>query len=543
MGPLNCVSNDFKVLKSHKVASYSAVHHVAPTSAARAVSRRKGKGGMVDADPGLVLTTELAAGAGMAAGELVPQHVEETAAVPEQQPSVVMPVGALEAAKAGPIETPGEVVNDGATVVVLQEQQGVGDQASAGESVGDTPEAMQLMEEEEEEEEPVQEVGLAADRPRRQIKRPYFLAELDEPQAKRRVGSTPVQEKDSHADENASDDGQAAKDGDSDDSDEEEKVYCICRKPDLGGRKMIACDGFCFDWYHPECVGLSKKQLDQLQAEDREYICDACTAQFGADLPTRRAARRAQVEGPRSQAKPSRPPPKAKKEAQAGSRSNNASRKRTAPEPKGETRVAKKLRPSCQRAGCAKEAAVESEFCSDECMDAHATDIFQALLGGGAAQSQSGSQVAERKEYAPSPSSRRASMPSEAGNVGPAKPRSAGREVTIRGQRKFDPLRNRVVSTLEEALVKRCAGTQYDDKEALHQLSDRIESCLHEVCDNQVDQKYKVGLGVAAYTVQGPHPQSHIPWFWGLFLLSGFLSALLRNSRTNIGVFCLILAT
>ncbi|MCJ1274282.1 hypothetical protein MMC21_002077 [Puttea exsequens] len=43
--------------------------------------------------------------------------------------------------------------------------------------------------------------------------------------------------------------------GDEDESEEDNQVYCVCRKPD-DHSLMIACDGPCDDWYHTKCVNM-----------------------------------------------------------------------------------------------------------------------------------------------------------------------------------------------------------------------------------------------------------------------------------------------
>ena len=39
----------------------------------------------------------------------------------------------------------------------------------------------------------------------------------------------------------------------SDDLDEEEKLYCVCKQPWEEGQDMVACES-CQDWFHPECL-------------------------------------------------------------------------------------------------------------------------------------------------------------------------------------------------------------------------------------------------------------------------------------------------
>ncbi|XP_072106645.1 PHD finger protein 3 isoform X1 [Mobula birostris] len=50
----------------------------------------------------------------------------------------------------------------------------------------------------------------------------------------------------------------------------------FCKKPH-NSRFMVGC-GRCDDWFHGECVGLTLGQAQQLEKEDKEYICLKCCA-------------------------------------------------------------------------------------------------------------------------------------------------------------------------------------------------------------------------------------------------------------------------
>ncbi|KAM9316596.1 PHD finger protein 3 [Gastrophryne carolinensis] len=51
----------------------------------------------------------------------------------------------------------------------------------------------------------------------------------------------------------------------------------FCRKLH-GNRFMVGC-GRCEDWFHGECVGLSLAQAQQMEVDDKEYICIKCCAE------------------------------------------------------------------------------------------------------------------------------------------------------------------------------------------------------------------------------------------------------------------------
>jgi len=51
----------------------------------------------------------------------------------------------------------------------------------------------------------------------------------------------------------------------------EEQLYCICKTPYDDSRWYIGCDS-CQDWFHGECIGLSKEDGDLMDT----YVCEAC---------------------------------------------------------------------------------------------------------------------------------------------------------------------------------------------------------------------------------------------------------------------------
>jgi COMPASS component SPP1 len=64
--------------------------------------------------------------------------------------------------------------------------------------------------------------------------------------------------------------GKVAVTGEDEDSYEDENtVFCICRRPD-NHTWMIGCDGDCDDWYHGKCVNIDPRDADLI---DR-YICE-----------------------------------------------------------------------------------------------------------------------------------------------------------------------------------------------------------------------------------------------------------------------------
>ena len=55
-----------------------------------------------------------------------------------------------------------------------------------------------------------------------------------------------------------------------------QKVYCICREEERPG--MIGCD-HCDEWYHTQCLSLSKEEIKRLSSEN--WSCPNCEFKKG----------------------------------------------------------------------------------------------------------------------------------------------------------------------------------------------------------------------------------------------------------------------
>lgn len=58
-----------------------------------------------------------------------------------------------------------------------------------------------------------------------------------------------------------------------DNNQQSERLYCVCRQPYDASLPMVACDG-CDEWFHCACVGLTREQA--LSMDD--YYCESCRA-------------------------------------------------------------------------------------------------------------------------------------------------------------------------------------------------------------------------------------------------------------------------
>lgn len=52
-------------------------------------------------------------------------------------------------------------------------------------------------------------------------------------------------------------------------------LYCLC-KTSYDGSDMISCDGGCGDWYHLNCVGVSKNEFNIIARTNKKWICPLC---------------------------------------------------------------------------------------------------------------------------------------------------------------------------------------------------------------------------------------------------------------------------
>ena len=48
---------------------------------------------------------------------------------------------------------------------------------------------------------------------------------------------------------------------------------------------MICCDR-CEEWYHGDCVGITKKRGSQMEENNEEYICSMCKGNAASPLST-----------------------------------------------------------------------------------------------------------------------------------------------------------------------------------------------------------------------------------------------------------------
>jgi COMPASS component SPP1 len=87
--------------------------------------------------------------------------------------------------------------------------------------------------------------------------------------------------------------GEADENSPDNEPDNDNEVFCICRKGD-NHTWMIACDGGCEDWFHGKCVNIEERDGDLID----KYICPNCEAKGGGQTTWKRMCRRKECRKP-----------------------------------------------------------------------------------------------------------------------------------------------------------------------------------------------------------------------------------------------------
>ena len=337
----------------------------------------------------------------------------------------------------------------------------------------------------------------------------------------------------SFQDDASADDGAPKKDvkkteeadgpGDSDsgkegDGDGDGTLYCICRGPDTG-TPMVRCDG-CDEWFHYHCLNLKKKDM---QKKDH-WVCPTCAEiadglfsdpkqLYTAAPPVKKAKKTKRdakdATAPKKLTKTtSEPASKRKREADPAPASPEAPRK------------------PCERASCRKSAKAGSQFCGFACENAHAEEMFAAMLGGGGGGGGGGeaaAKVTEKRatvpkpemstptkslaradpDYKPSAEAEKSPVPAAKKDRAPgsAGKSPSGRRDSSAGVRRDsgggarrdsgggDMMRRTVISTYKSIFSSKKAGYPVVD---LDDLVESIETAMFSLHNRRVDNLYKM---------------------------------------------------
>jgi PHD-finger len=52
--------------------------------------------------------------------------------------------------------------------------------------------------------------------------------------------------------------------------------YCNCNKPYSQGELMFKCEGFCGNWYHPECLKMKNEEIKRQENSNMRWYCPKC---------------------------------------------------------------------------------------------------------------------------------------------------------------------------------------------------------------------------------------------------------------------------
>jgi hypothetical protein len=54
------------------------------------------------------------------------------------------------------------------------------------------------------------------------------------------------------------------------------EAYCNCKKPYVAGELMFKCEGFCGNWYHPECLKMKTEEVERQKNSNVRWYCPEC---------------------------------------------------------------------------------------------------------------------------------------------------------------------------------------------------------------------------------------------------------------------------
>ncbi|XP_078664865.1 uncharacterized protein LOC144907559 isoform X1 [Branchiostoma floridae x Branchiostoma belcheri] len=196
---------------------------------------------------------------------------------------------------------------------------------------------------------------------------------------------------------------------DSDWEDEDpDKLYCICRKPH-GKRFMICCDR-CEEWYHGDCVGITKKEGIRMEKNSEDYVCPKCKEKDakekadaaskpkeeqdkeGSDDASTSKSDKTKMKTKEDHSKTGKPAKKepSKKGEEGAETLKRQKSKEEEKESEKESPTAKKKkikifkekyhpRQKCIGAGCTNWAQRGSVYCSNNCILSHARESLKLI--------------------------------------------------------------------------------------------------------------------------------------------------------------------
>ncbi|CAH1248328.1 PHF3 [Branchiostoma lanceolatum] len=192
---------------------------------------------------------------------------------------------------------------------------------------------------------------------------------------------------------------------DSDWEDEDpDKAYCICRKPH-GKRFMICCDR-CEEWYHGDCVGITKKEGIRLEKNSEDYICPRCKEKDakekavaesepkgeqdkeGSDDASTSKKMKSREEHSKTGKAAKKDPSKKGEEGSETLKRQKSKEEEKESEKESPTAKKKKIkifkekyhpRQKCIGAGCSNWAQRGSVYCSNNCILSHARESLKLI--------------------------------------------------------------------------------------------------------------------------------------------------------------------
>jgi len=139
-------------------------------------------------------------------------------------------------------------------------------------------------------------------------------------------------------------------------------LFCVCRQP-YDGEWMVGCD-FCEDWFHPRCVGLTRKRAKSMA----HYECVTCA--------TKRRLGEAQQRSSSASSASAHLVSSSSFSSSASAASSRSRSRSSSSKKRARQQVPSPPRIVCALQQCEREARPNSRYCTDACGTANARALL-----------------------------------------------------------------------------------------------------------------------------------------------------------------------
>ncbi|CAF4702320.1 unnamed protein product [Rotaria sp. Silwood1] len=160
------------------------------------------------------------------------------------------------------------------------------------------------------------------------------------------------------------------------------RLWCICNKPWDHSRLMLRCDS-CSNWYHGDCIGVTKEDVRILDINGTQFICPPCQGvnELDTDIKsTRSSDDPISIKRKRSNDRlPTNNRGVRENKILSKSISHGESRKRSKTDISSRCNSLTESKVDCIVQGCKNSTKLGWVYCSSACIRRHINDTLQAI--------------------------------------------------------------------------------------------------------------------------------------------------------------------